>query len=831
MKKINNKRGFTLVELLSVVVILGIITSITILLIMNNINKSRENTKLITYNNIKKMAATYNDEVSAYWNTKDNYEYSCLSLGNMIELGYFDENIINENNGLNRDTMMKVVRDKDSKVIKETSFSFENSILPDVDCNYQSSVLISTNDLSRKVKEVNAKILYNTLDSDYSRYFYLSGFSDNSIITIDKVYSCTSIANCSNELVSNLESGHWYLTTSDLVRLNIKSNGTITALVNYNGESVAEATKEINATFDFEPPVINVNVYKIGSYEGENLKTKGDLITTIGNDYIVSEWNNYGYWFDISTNENVTVKWTYNDTGTVVGNKPTNTGGNCNYVVGSSPCYKTLSGDGERKAIIEAIDEAGNSSNLEITIHIDRTPPELKVTEQRCTDSNNCLSTLIGDKIEKTANKTNNNVSIDDKTWSFNGFNLKYIAKDNMSNIKEIRILQNSSGIYDRLSTEITSNETVINNNNKIILDSGQRYIQIIAYDIAGNSSIINITGYISNKITISYNGNGGSGSISNTTIGYGQSFVTATNAFTRTGYTFLGWSTKSDNTDDGYNWTNFSGTWKYVNGEKGITNDKLTLYARWKINTYTISYNANSGTGAPSSQTKTYGTDLTLSSTKPTRTGYTFQNWNTKADGSGDSYASGATYTSNEPVTLYAIWKINDATPPTCTLSANASSITASASDDGGSGLAYNGWSSSYSGSNSVSKSIATGTHTYYVKDGAGNTNSCSITIARTTKSCPFGYWLENNDTICYKGWYVARGSCSCRGKSTGGGFPVVQGFCSMSGGSAKCSCPSGTWEYSSSCYRDIDYETADISYECSDNSYTQINDSYCYK
>ena len=746
MKKINNKRGFTLVELLSVVVILGIITSITVLLVMNNINKSREKAKLITYNNIKKMAITYNDEVSAYWNTKDNYEYSCLSLGNMIEIGYFDENIINENNGLNSDTMMKVVRDKDSKVIKETSFSFENSILPDVSCNYQSSVLISTNDLSRKVKEVNAKILYNTLGSDYSRYFYLSGFSDNSITTIDKVYSCTSIANCSNELVSNLESGHWYLTTSDLVRLNIKSNGTITALVNYNGESVAEVTKEINAIFDFEPPVINVNVYKIGSYEGENPKTKGDLITTIGNDYIVSEWNNYGYWFDISTNENVTVKWTYNDTGTVVGNKPTNTGGNCNYVVGSSPCYKTLSGDGERKAIIEAIDEAGNSSKIGITIHIDRTPPELKVTEQRCTDSNNCLSTLIGDKIEKTANKTNNNVSIDDKTWSFNGFNLKYIAKDNMSNIKEIRILQNSSGIYDRLSTEIISNETVINNNNKIISDSGQRYIQIIAYDIAGNSSIINITGYISNKIT--------------------------------------------------------------------------------------INYDANEGKNAPSSQFKIYSVDLNLATDKPTRENYTFQNWNTKADGSGTSYASGATYTSNEPATLYAIWKINDITPPTCTLSANASTITASASDDdGGSGLAYYGWNSSYSGSNSDSKSIATGTHTYYVKDGAGNTNSCSITIARTTKSCPFGYWLENNDTICYKGWYVARGSCSCRGKSTGGGFPVVQGFCSMSGGSAKCSCPSGTWEYSSSCYRDIDYETADISYECSDNSYTQINDSYCYK
>ena len=47
MKKINNKCGFTLVELLSVVVILGIITSITVLLVMNNINKYQHRNKNI----------------------------------------------------------------------------------------------------------------------------------------------------------------------------------------------------------------------------------------------------------------------------------------------------------------------------------------------------------------------------------------------------------------------------------------------------------------------------------------------------------------------------------------------------------------------------------------------------------------------------------------------------------------------------------------------------------------------------------------------------------------------------------------------------------------
>ena len=74
----------------------------------------------------------------------------------------------------------------------------------------------------------------------------------------------------------------------------------------------------------------------------------------------------------------------------------------------------------------------------------------------------------------------------------------------------------------------------------------------------------------------------------------------------------------------------------------------------------YNVTYNVNGGSGAPSSQVKIYGTALTLSSTKPTRKGYTFVNWNTKADGTGKSYAAGASYTSNAAVTLYAQWKAN---------------------------------------------------------------------------------------------------------------------------------------------------------------------------
>jgi len=74
-------------------------------------------------------------------------------------------------------------------------------------------------------------------------------------------------------------------------------------------------------------------------------------------------------------------------------------------------------------------------------------------------------------------------------------------------------------------------------------------------------------------------------------------------------------------------------------------------------ITHYTVSFNANGGSGAPSAQTKWYGETLALSSTKPTRTGYTFSGWNTKSDGSGTNYASGGNYTGNAALTLYAKW------------------------------------------------------------------------------------------------------------------------------------------------------------------------------
>ena len=88
----------------------------------------------------------------------------------------------------------------------------------------------------------------------------------------------------------------------------------------------------------------------------------------------------------------------------------------------------------------------------------------------------------------------------------------------------------------------------------------------------------------------------------------------------------------------------------------KTIATDYISVNVSAK--TYTVSYNANGGTGAPASQTKTHGTTLTLSSTKPTRTGYTFLGWSTSSTATSATYSAGGSFTSNANTTLYAVWK-----------------------------------------------------------------------------------------------------------------------------------------------------------------------------
>lgn len=127
------------------------------------------------------------------------------------------------------------------------------------------------------------------------------------------------------------------------------------------------------------------------------------------------------------------------------------------------------------------------------------------------------------------------------------------------------------------------------------------------------------------------------------------------------------------------------NGVWKYDGGY-------LTYISAVKIRPqkHTVTYNANGGTGAPGNQTKNQGVTLTLSSTKPTRTGYTFKYWTASI---GGTYNPGGSYTHDQDggtVTMTAYWK--DETAPNCstftatpnTWSKGNGTVTIKAKDEG---------------------------------------------------------------------------------------------------------------------------------------------------
>lgn len=92
--------------------------------------------------------------------------------------------------------------------------------------------------------------------------------------------------------------------------------------------------------------------------------------------------------------------------------------------------------------------------------------------------------------------------------------------------------------------------------------------------------------------------------------------------------------------------------------GTSGVLNARSVSNISIPANaSYTVSYDANGGTGAPANQTKYNGTTLTLSSTKPTREGYTFVGWSTSSTATTATYQPGGSYTSNAALKLYAIW------------------------------------------------------------------------------------------------------------------------------------------------------------------------------
>ena len=183
------------------------------------------------------------------------------------------------------------------------------------------------------------------------------------------------------------------------------------------------------------------------------------------------------------------------------------------------------------------------------------------------------------------------------------------------------------------------------------------------------------------NIYTVSFEANGGEGSMEDQVIVYGVSTKLTANAFTMDGAVFKGWNAYRESDDKWYTTSGWktmdeidaNGYTLYMYGDKAsiakttsVNNDQVTMYAVWgEPNTFTVHFDANGGSGSMEDQMITYGVSTPITANAFTKTGYHFIGWTAyrtsdskwyavKKDGSKGWYTESEISTKGYSMALY---------------------------------------------------------------------------------------------------------------------------------------------------------------------------------
>lgn len=280
--------------------------------------------------------------------------------------------------------------------------------------------------------------------------------------------------------------------------------------------------------------------------------------------------------------------------------------------------------------------------------------------------------------------------------------------------------------------------------------------------NIPSDNVVVLYAKWKANNYNVVFDGNNhSSGATAAVTCTYNEDCTLPSNGFSRTGYTFKGWSTTK------------GGSVKYENNGyvRNLTPVKdatVTLYAVWEANTYTVKFDKNSSeaTGNVGSVVCTYDKACTLPANNYTRVGATFDGWavtsNTAVQYKDKASVKNLTATANGTYTLYAHWNIN-----TYKITYNYG---------GGSAGNYHPSSVKYGEVINISNPTRScysfrgwtisGYNSTYAKSGSSSTNV--NTAIRGTTSATYFKNLATNGTVTFTANW---GSYSCGSSSSGGG------------------------------------------------------------
>ena len=605
-----NKKGYTLIELLAVILIIGLILVLSTYGIIKAVKSSKEKVTTLSEKSIKEAAETYatekNDD-SNYWldiTDKEN-KYFCTTIEELMNKGLLDK--------------------------KAESTKFKKS----------DFVLVKKN----KVTNVNSKAEILTNDNNNDDYKVCSG-------------------NIVNEKVTEypkLDSGTSYTDEIEVpfTDANTNSNSTMTDKVCMYGDSTANI-KEIGVIEDntckLQGLKQNEKYYlrvcmktSRGSYLCSNTESRSTLQVkkptyTLSSNTLTIKYNNANingeakYYFKstIKGTSNINVKrcTLSNNIFTCDGNTTT-IEKNTWYQSSSNQINISYTTTGKVKVTARTVDKSNNynESTKDFTINkytitfnkgsADKIGGEVSNISKSCYAISGQSCSITSPDIEK-------------KGYTIIGWNTNKNATTSIWNINTSKSISSSATYYPILKANIYT----ITLNNQGATSSGTKKV----YYQYNTTKTINGTTcyyYTNSSLTTCLSG------------GYNI------NKPSKTGYSFKGYYTSTNGS--GTNYVNSSGT--FINNAYKTIGDK-TLYANWQANTYTITYNANGGSGAPSSQSYTYDpnndTVFYLSSTTPSRSGYTFLGWSLSSTATSASYSAGqrwGTHNANN-YTLYAIWK-----------------------------------------------------------------------------------------------------------------------------------------------------------------------------
>ena len=657
-----NRKGYTLIELLAVILIIGLILGFSTYGIINAFNTSKNKSLTISINSIKEAAETYatekNDD-SSYWLDiidKEN-KYFCITIEELMNKGLLDKKAN--------------IKSKDFDIhsyvlVKKNKVTFVNSnaeILTKDKANSDDYKVCMGNIVNEEVK-------------DYPKL-------DNGTSYTDEIHIPFTDAN------TNPSS-----TMSDKVCMygdssaNIKETGVI------EGNTCKLQGLKQNEKYYLRVCMkTSRGSYLCSNTESRNTKVIKKPTYTFSPNTLTIKYNNA----DINGEAKYYFKSTVKGTSNIDVNR-------CTISNNIFTCNKPTTTNIEKDTWYQS---SSNQINISYTI-----TGKAKVTARTVDKSNNYSESTknfkvvdytvtfnpLGGKASFTTKKVKpNGVYGDLPTATKRGYTLVGWSMKNLfyyKNIIENDNLSYTNGVFKQKSADTR--------------DELQWKIQ----GFKGNEYVKNLTATKVQKSGTVYLTFTKDSSFDNLRFGINGAKIDTLvrfDAYSLTdGKTYTISAKILNSTQGSVSWSNLQleegrTTTTYQEGTissstKVTANSDHTVYALWTPNTYTITYKANGGSGGPSSQSYKYAPNgnIYLSSDKPSKTGYTFMGWSESSSATSASYSPGqwwGTHNANN-YTLYAVWEKNQV-PPTLTYTPSASrkqesgtKITLTCKDNSGTGM-----------------------------------------------------------------------------------------------------------------------------------------------